>query len=442
MELIKKRPFLSKIISNMGWLSFDRLIQFLVSFFVVIWVIRYLGPEDYGVLSFVWAFTAIFGLFVGLGLNRILTRELVSNSKYKDKLMGTVFFLQLGFGVIISIVTTYVAVLLGYDFWLIIFIFLQSLIYLFTCFGVIDAWFQSIIRSKFVVISRQTTVILIAVLKLLFIFLNLSVLYFVLISLIETTIFSLLLVYYFKRLKNSISKFSFSKKVAGRFLAESWPLILSSLAATIYLRIDQVMIGGLLTMQEVGFYSVVVKLAEFGNFFPAIIIGSIFPAIVLVSKNKEKFNYRVRSLYSILIYLSIVFAVVLTLGSDLIINLLYGAEYLAAIPILRIYAWSLVPFFIIIALNEYFVIAKLTKFALLTSVVGAIVNIVLNFILIPTNGIFGAAVATLVSYSVIVFILLLFSKTRSHFVLILSSLDPRIICNILKNVFNQLRASR
>ena len=58
---------LQKIIINMNWLFLDTAIRMGVAFFVGVLVVRYLGPEQYGVLSYAIAIIAFFSVFAKLG---------------------------------------------------------------------------------------------------------------------------------------------------------------------------------------------------------------------------------------------------------------------------------------------------------------------------------------------------------------------------------------
>ena len=74
---IEHRPNLLKIVDNIGWLFIDRLFRLGVGLFIGAWLARYLGPEQFGLLSFAGAFVGLFGTFAVLGLQNIVVRDLV-----------------------------------------------------------------------------------------------------------------------------------------------------------------------------------------------------------------------------------------------------------------------------------------------------------------------------------------------------------------------------
>jgi len=71
----KISPGLHKIVGNIGWLLFDRILRMGVGFFVVAWVARYLGPEQFGLLEYSLAFIWLFSAVAMLGLDIIVVRD-------------------------------------------------------------------------------------------------------------------------------------------------------------------------------------------------------------------------------------------------------------------------------------------------------------------------------------------------------------------------------
>lgn len=420
---ITGRPMVQKIIKNIGWLSIDRIIQLFISFTVILWMIRYLGPNNWGILNYVWAFTGLFSVFIPLGLNQILFKNLVENPEKKNVLIGTVFYLQFLSSIFFIILTILFAFLFIEDLLLFLFIVIFSFSNIFYAFQTISTYFDSKVESKYSAISREVALVIAALIKIYFILFNFSIIYFVFVSLIEQFFLALSLIYFYSKTKNNLFKFNFNFLIAKNLLKSSWPLILSGVAMMIYLRIDQLFVGTMLSMYDLGVYSVVVKLAEFGNVLPGILIASFVPSIIINKLNFTLYTTRLTKLYSLVIFLAIGLFIFLFVFADLIILFLYGVQYLAAVPILRIYSIAIIPFFISVVLAQYFVIENLTKYSFYTTVIGAVTNIVLNLILIPIYGLYGAAIATVISYSLLVISIIFFKKTRGHLLIILNAFN-------------------
>ncbi|OAD19255.1 polysaccharide biosynthesis protein [Candidatus Thiomargarita nelsonii] len=129
--------------------------------------------------------------------------------------------------------------------------------------------------------------------------------------------------------------------VASALLRDSWPLILSGMVVSIYMKIDQVMIKEMLGTKEVGLYAAAVKLSEAWYFLPVLITNSLFPAIIKAKKVSQEFYYnRLQKLYDLMVWMAIAIALPMTFLSDWIVNLLYGGEYNEAGNILRVHIWA------------------------------------------------------------------------------------------------------
>ncbi len=147
-------------------------------------------------------------------------------------------------------------------------------------------------------------------------------------------------------------------------------------------------------------------LCEAWYFIPVTLCNSIFPAIVNAKNvSIEFYNNRMQKLYDLLTWLAIGIAVPVTIFSDQIIQLLFGSEFSSAAPVLTIYIWAGVAVFLGVASSQFLINENLTKLSFIRNFIGMILNVVLNLILIPKYGIIGSAVATLVSYSVVIFVL-------------------------------------
>jgi len=171
------------------------------------------------------------------------------------------------------------------------------------------------------------------------------------------------------------------------------------------------MIKNLLGDREVGLYSAAVKLVEVWYFIPMIITQSLFPAIVNAKKiNEELYYERLQQLLSLLIWIAISLALIICLLSKHIIYFLYGERFIEASPALAISVWASLFVFIGVGTSQWFLTENLQNLSFFRTLYGAIINIVLNFILIPFFGIIGASISTILSYSIAAYLSLLFNK--------------------------------
>jgi O-antigen/teichoic acid export membrane protein len=223
------------------------------------------------------------------------------------------------------------------------------------------------------------------------------------------------------------------KHTAKKLLKDSWPMILSGMAISIYMKIDQVMIKEMLDAKAVGNYAAAVRLSETWYFIPMSITSSVFPAIINAKKQGEKFYYqRLQKLYDLMVWLAVLIALPTTFLATWVIKVLYGEAFLSAAGVLRIHIWAGVFVFLNNATWRWHLAENNQKIAFVRLLVGALFNILFNSFLIKEYGIVGAAWATLLSYSIAVYWgQLLFKQSQKIFLLHTKALLFGSISNII-----------
>jgi O-antigen/teichoic acid export membrane protein len=395
-ELLAHQGFM-KYFKNTSWLLGEKILRLFVSVFLGVWIARYLGPEQFGLLSYAQSFVGLFAVTATLGLDSIVVRELVKNKNIKEGILGTVFFLKF-IGAFASIILLLIAVnFTSNDYYTNILIFIISSSVIFQAFNVIDFYFQSEVLGKYIVYANTISLLISSLIKILLILSSASLLSFVWVILFDSFVLAFGFLYFFiKKSKVNIKNIKFQREIAISLLKDSWPLFLSGIVISIYMKIDQVIIKQLLGAEEVGQYAAASRLSEAWYFIPMVIASSLYPAIISAkNKNKETYHSRLQNLYDLLVWLSIAIALPITFLSDTIIDLIYGSQYDKSGSILMIHIWTGVFVFIGVVFSGYLTIENQTKKAFYRTLLGAILNVILNYLLIPIYGIKGAAMATL-----------------------------------------------
>lgn len=376
----------------------EQVLRIIAGLFVGIYVARYLGPEQFGIYSYAVAFVALFGTIAGLGLNGIVVRDLVNHPDNRDVYLGTAFWLKLA-GAMLTLGLLSIAVqFTGNDATTNLYIFIIASGLIFQSFDVVDFYFQSRVLSKYVSICRLVQLALSSALKLYFIFIQADLLWFVLVSLADQITLALALVFSYWRQRIGSFFGRFDRGAAKALLKNSWPLILSGIAISLYMRIDQIMIKEMLGEREVGLYSAAVRLSEAWYFVPTIITASLFPAIVNARKvSLELYHQRLQRLCTLMTWLAIAVAIPITFLADWLITLLYGLTYQAAGGVLVIHIWAAVFVFLGVASGVFFTAENFTRKVLYRTALGGVSNVLLNLVFIPRYGINGAAMATVIS---------------------------------------------
>lgn len=411
---------------NTGWLLAARIVTFAVSFLTVAFVARYLGPENYGKLSYAQSFVAIFSIFASLGIDQILYRDLVAHPEKEDELLGTAFISKLVFGALTFVITVTVSLFLNTEPVLSLLIFLLCFTFLFQPLGILSSLFSARVQAKYPSYITIILAIVIPLLKLLIIWLNQGIIYFALLIVFESAVYSLYYLHiYLSRFHGKPRNWVFSRHTLLRLFRDSWPLLLAGLSGYIYGRIDQVMIQHFIDTSSVGLYDAAVKVTEMWAFLPGLVVGSLFPAIVNARMHDaDMYARRLRSLTLFTLGLGTCIVLPIFLLAPLVIQILFGPDFLGAVPVLRIYIWTGIGTIGIVLIQNYLVAENKGKQYFVIAVMGAIANILLNVLLIPSFGMAGAAWATVVSYVLMVLGFLLpwcISRRKGH----VSNLDSR-----------------
>jgi O-antigen/teichoic acid export membrane protein len=411
-------PGLRKILANIGWLAADRFLQMGLSLFVGLWVARYLRPAQFGTLNYALAFVSLFSALARLGLDSIVVRELVRSPNRKDEILGTTFFLRLAGGIFASLSCIAVIFMIPAqtesERWMVC---ILSLISIFEASGTIDLWIQSQVLSKYTIWARNGSYLLVCAVRIVLIQMQAPVIAFAGAALLESILFAIGLTILYQRTTGGLMRWNVSKKRAVSLLKDSWPLIISSIVILIYMRTDQIMLGQLATPADVGIYSATVKLSEIWYFAPLAIVGSVFPSIIKTRETDIALYYsRIQKLFSLMTILAYAIALPIAFLSSFIVNLAYGPEYMAAAPVLTVHVWGGVFVVLGVAANSCLIAENLTPFSALVTAVGALINIVLNFMFIPKYGALGASVATVIAQSFAsYFAYAFYPKTRKIF---------------------------
>ncbi len=423
------RHNLRNIIANTSWLFADKIIRMGVGLIIGVWVARYLGPEQFGIFSYVLAFVGLFGAIAGLGLDSVVIRDLVCDPEAKDSLLGTAFLLRLVGGVIsLLIAVAAIIAVRPEDHQIRSLVAIISAMSIFQAFDAIDFWFQARIQSKFSVYARNGAFLIIAVTRVVLILMEAPLVAFAWAALAEVALAAIGLNLAYRVCGQRIVAWVANGRLALRLLRETWPLIIAGMAVMLYMKIDQVMLGEMLGDEAVGIYSAAVRISEIWYFIPIGIVSSVTPALIEARGRSEELYYqRIGKLFRLVGGLALVIAVPMTFVSDFVIRVLYGQQYSEAGLVLGIHIWSAVFVFLGVAQGPWTTNEGLMKLALSRTLVGAIANIALNLVLIPHYGAIGAAVATLISYALSAVILNAFDKrTKRIFRLQLTGFIPFI----------------
>lgn len=409
-------PGVGRYFANTTWMFAEQSLRLLAGLLVGIWVARYLGPEQFGLFSYVIAFASLFTGIAKLGLDRIVVRDLVQSPEQRDRYLGTAFWLKAG-GALAMIGGVALFTRLGaQDATTSLYILIIASGTVFQAFEVVDFYFQSRALSKFVSVCKLTQLAVSSLLKIALIWLEADLFWFVLVSLVDQAILaaSLYFAYRYQRLGGFYRHFEWQK--AKELLRDSWPLIISGVVLMIQARIDQVMIKEMIGNVELGYYSSALRLIEVFGFVPMILMTALYPAIVNARKQSEDlYKDRLFNLYRLMMFLFLLMAIPVYLFGDQVFLFLYREAYAPAGQLFALMAIRLLFTNYGVVRGAYLMTENLNRYALFTLIVGAATNILLNYLWIPVYHSVGAVWAAVVSFFVTTFLVdLCYHRTREN----------------------------
>lgn len=399
-EKLDGRQQLQKAIGNSGWLMFEKILRMAVGLFVNVWIARYLGPEDFGMLSYALAFAGLFVPLVTLGLDEIVVRNVVRDPENKDETLGTAFAVKLAGGVAAFAAATTAAIILrpsdALSHWLVGIIAAGSL---FQSLNIIDIWFNSQVQTKYAVLARNAAFAVCTIIRVALILTRAPLTAFAIVVTIETVIASAGLLIAYRTTEGTFKKWHATLTTAKSLLRDGLPLVLSFVSVGIYQRIDQVMLQEMSGSSEVGIYAVAVRLSEVWIFIPNAIYWSVYPSIVKAKQvSDELFYERLQKFYNLMALLSYAIAIPMMLCSQWLVDTLFGEAYTRAGLMVALLIWAHLFTSLEIAKSAFLAAMNWYKIYFISAFAGCILNVALCYYLIPRYGGMGAVIASIFAY--------------------------------------------
>ena len=430
----------NKIFTNAKWIILCKVVQSLLQLLIGMLTARYLGPSNYGLINYAKSVVAFVGPFTQLGLNATLVRELIDTPEKEGEIMGT----SLLMGMVSSIscmflVAGFVSVVNRTEPQTIAVCILYSISLVFQAMELIQYWFHSKLQSKYPSMMMLCAYVVVSAYKIFLLASGKSIYWFAVVYSIEygTIALSLFVIYG----RQGKQKLSASFAMAKRLFSKSRYYILSSLMVTLFQNTDHIMLKTMSGDVENGFYTAAITSAGVCQFVYAAIIDSARPVILAAQKTDSlKYEKNIARLYSIIIYMAIAQGIVFTLFAKQIVGILYGKDYLPTVPVLQILVWYIAFSQMGRIRNIWILAEEKQKLLWRINLLGALMNIALNYFLIPVWGASGAAFASFVTQVFANFILgFLLKPLRPNNRLLLRGLNPGLMIELTRLRFEKVK---
>ena len=387
----------NKIVQNASWIIIGKIGQSLLGLIVTMLTARFLGPSNYGIISYAASIVTFLVPIMQLGLNEIMVQEIVEAPDEAGKIIGTSIFMNF-----ISAIACMICVFIFVSFVnhgekdTIIVCCLYSILLLFQSVDLIRYWFQAKYLAKYISIICLISYAIASAYKIFLLVTGKSIYWFAVSNAIDYLFVAVFSVCVIKKIGHV--KFKFSRQLAIKLFNKSKYYIISGLMVNVFAQTDKIMLKIYIDDTITGYYTAAVTCAAMTSFVFIAIIDSLRP-LIFKSKNscQEKYENYIVLLYTIVIYLSLAQSLFMTVFSPLIIKVLYGESYQPAVQVLRLIVWYTTFSYMGPVRNIWILVEGKQKYIWQINLSGALLNIIMNACLIPIWGAMGAALASLIT---------------------------------------------
>ncbi len=425
----------NRVVKNAFWIVGAQVVKALLGLVISMFTARYLGPSNYGLINYAASIVAFAAPIMYLGLKNILVQEIVTAPHREGTTLGTSICLSFCSSILcIAGIAAFVSIANAGERETLIVCLLYSILLIFQSVELIVYWFQAKLLSKYSSVVSLFAYILVSGYKAFLLIAGKGIYWFAVSNAIDYCIIAgaLLFIYH----KKGTQRLRFSWETAKELLGRSKYYIVSNLMIVIYGQTDRIMLKLMIGDVETGYYSAAAYCAGLSSFVFTAIIDSMRPVIFKRKRESESaFETSVIQLYSIIICLAVTYSAAMSVCAPLVVHILYGKDYLAAIPVLQIIVWYCTASYLGGARDIWILAENQQKSLLLINAMGAGANILLNALLIPVWHAAGAAVASVITqYAINIIFTSIYKPTRRTGYLMLRGCDPQMIVSIIKHL--------
>lgn len=434
--------FNNKVFTNAKWIIAGKIIQSVIQLVVGMLTARYLGPSNYGLINYAASIVAFFVPVMQLGLQSTLVQEYVDRPEAEEgKIVGTQLVMNMIAAIACMIgVTSFVAVANPGETTTIVVCVLYSASMFCQSIEMLQYWFQARLKSKYSSLAMLGAYVVVSAYKIYLLVYGKSVYWFAFSHAVEYGVTGLLLLWAYKKV--GTQKISFSWKILKEMFSKSRLYIVATLMVVVYGRIGNVLLTQMFGEAENGFYATAMACVQLPGFVFLAIIDTARPVVLESRKeSKEAFEKNISRVYALTTWLALAQSVAYTVLAKLLIQFLYGDEYLPAIPVMQILVWSTAFSYMGYVRNIWILGEEKDNVLWIINLSGAVASVLINLLLISELGACGAAiasVATQIFTNVITGFIL--KPIRRNNQLLLKGMNPKLMIEMISMILKNKKA--
>ena len=392
-----------QIKSNFGWLAIDKSLAIFHSLIVGAMVAKYLEPSKFGILANAMAIGAIMRPIVSMGSDQVVTRRFIHEDK-RAGLYWTMFCTRIALG-LAACITVFLCLYFGLvklsdetESWVII---ITTLPLIFSGFELSTLLLRADLLNKYGVIAINVVLLFVSAAKILLIYLGMDILWFAAMNACNAILAGIVTFLVSRRLGLVPTFVLPSKEIFRGVIQECWPLIISSLSVVLYMNVDCLMLRTMDSASEAGIYAVAARLSMVWYFLPVALGASFLPWLTKIyHDNPDRYQAALRRYFEINALLSYACVLVAFFTFPILINLLFGPKYHESLVVFKAHIFGVIFVFMGTARAQHLNLSQMHVFNMASTLLGLLINVGLNLYLIPLYSSFGAAISTVISFSV------------------------------------------
>ena len=396
-----------RIIANTLWMIFDKVFMLLLNLLVTVKVANFFGAQGYGNYEYAVNLVAILEIFVTFVDGRVVKKRY--NSVGSDTLVFSATMCRVYFSLISAVIGIVLILFLGRgrEFnWVFIFLLINMVISNLR-FGMVNR-FEYNLKSKKTVIAADIAATVGSILQLFAISLECSIIVIAAIAAISSLINLILVIIQYRIEFHSFGIMKVDNAMVKSLVRESVPLAVAASCATIYTRCDSVMLGGMLTNVEVGLYAISIKIVSVAQIALGPIRESVYPKLInLYNIDKEEYGKLYVRLSSFLTLVCLVGILLSFLILPYCFKFL-NEEYLTSLPVYKVLSVSVFFMYNAALRAGHYTLISRGDILMYSQIFSVFANILLNYFFIVAWGIYGAALATVCTQFLSLFVSNLF----------------------------------
>lgn len=399
-----ERTNMKKIFREFSFYTVAQFTTQLFSFIGVLFVSKYLGPNNLGLYAFAQNFVVIFYTIIS-GLDFQFTWHLATITDVDEKKKFTVQYVYQKLVLILALVVLGISIswiVLPKDVALLCTLIFSPLV--FNCLTPVFLYATQERRAKLVAIITTSASFLVLAAKLICVYFEAPLTTFALVTGFDSVfIVTVIAVYYLKNenwksLYVTYASFSYTK--TWKLIVLSKNVILYTFLWQIVIRADQLTLAVMTNAKTLGIYSSAVRIAELPNVFIGIFGTLLASRLIHVQKNDEvnKTN-TVKKILLLHIGIGFLATLFLVFTAPVLVHLLFGDKFISAFPILRVYAFSIPGLFAYYYISQLYAAKKHYRRLMYNAMTTVIVTMILMYVAITYFGVLGVACASVLTYT-------------------------------------------